>query len=103
LSLTAKSRTDNRPVKKPGVNRDTEKDRAAGSRYVYLKKPVAVVIKNEIYEGRSLLKVRLKAYVQDLRFEFAFASDMTERVMQYLLAHGMVTGESLAGIKSASH
>ncbi len=75
---------------------------AAVSRYVYLKKPIAVVIKNEIYEGRSLLKVRLKAYVQDLRFEFAFASDMTERVMQYLLAQGMVTGESLAGIKATS-
>ena len=102
MSLTAKSRTNNRP-EKTGVNYDPEKDCAAVSRYVYLKKPVDVVIKNEIYEGRSLLKVRLKAYVQDLRFEFAFASDMTERVMQYLLAHGMVTGESLAGIKSASH
>ncbi|TFG97350.1 MAG: mechanosensitive ion channel family protein, partial [Calditrichales bacterium] len=53
---------------------------AAVSKYVYLKKPIAVIIKNEIHEGRSLLKVRLKAYVQDLRYEFAFASDMTELV-----------------------
>jgi MscS family membrane protein len=65
---------------------------AASSRYVYL----AVIIKNEIYEGRSMLKVRLKAYVQDLRFEFAFASDMTEQVMQYLLANNLVTAEALA-------
>jgi len=73
---------------------------AAVSRYVYLKKPISVVIKNEIFEGRSLLKVRLKAYVQDLRFEFAFASEMTEQVMQYLLAHKLVTAGSLAGVNS---
>ncbi len=73
---------------------------AAVSRYVYLKKPIAVVIKNEIHEGRSLLKIRLKAYVQDLRFEFAFASEMTEQVMHHLLANGLVTTEALSAVRS---
>ncbi len=65
---------------------------AAVSRYVYLKKPIAVIIKNEIHQGRSLLKVRLKAYVQDLRFEFAFASEMTES--GDALPSGKWTGDS---------
>jgi len=72
---------------------------AAVSRYVYLKKPIAVVIKNEIHEGRSLLKVRLKAYVQDLRFEFAFSSEMTEQIMRYLLANRLVAIEALSGVR----
>ena len=69
---------------------------AAVSRYVYLNKPIAVVIKNEIHEGRSLLKVRLKAYVLDLRYEFAFSSEMTEMVIQYLLKNNIVKQEELS-------
>ena len=74
---------------------------AAVSRYVYLKKPIAVIIKNEIHEGRSILKVRLKAYVLDLRYEFAFASEMTELVIQYLLQKKIVKPEELSLIDSA--
>ncbi len=69
---------------------------AAVSRYVYLKKPITVVIKNEIYEGRSFLKIRLKAYVLDLRYEFAFSSEMTEMVIQYLLKNNIVRQEELS-------
>lgn len=76
---------------------------AAVSRYVYLKKPIAVILKNEIFEGRSMLKVRLKAYVHDLRFEFAFASEMTELVIQHLLAHKIVSPDALAGIGLSSN
>jgi small-conductance mechanosensitive channel len=71
---------------------------AAVSRYAYLKKPIAVIIKNEVFQGRSLLKVRLKAYVLDLRFEFLFASEMTELVIQQLLKDQLVTPESLSMI-----
>jgi small-conductance mechanosensitive channel len=73
---------------------------AAVSRYVYLKKPIAVIIKNEMHEGRSILKVRLKAYVLDLRYEFAFASEMTELVIQYLLQKKIVRPEELSFINS---
>ncbi len=69
---------------------------AAVSRYVYLDKPIAVVIKNEIFQGRSLLKVRLKAYVFDLRYEFAFSTEMTEIVMDELLSQGLVSAKDLA-------
>jgi small-conductance mechanosensitive channel len=72
---------------------------AAVSRYAYLKKPIAVIIKNEIMEGRSLLKIRLKAYVVDLRYEFAFASEMTELVMKQVLKEKLVTPEALSYFK----
>ena len=61
------------------------------SRYVYLNKPIAVRFKNEIYESRSVLKLRLKAYVLDIRYEFAFMSDMTETVIKELLRLNIIT------------
>ena len=66
---------------------------AAVSRYVYLSKPISVIIKNEVHEGRSLLKVRLKAYVFDLRYEFPFASEMTELLIRELLRLKMISSE----------
>ncbi len=68
------------------------------SKYVYLNKPIAVIFKNELFENRSMLKMRLKAYVLDIRFEFAFMSDMTERTLKEFLKEGIVTKEDLNGI-----
>ena len=68
---------------------------AAVSRYIYLNKPIAVVIKNELSEGRSLLKVRLKAYVLDLRYEFPFMSEMTEIVVSELFKKEMITKDEM--------
>lgn len=65
------------------------------SRYVYLKKPIVVLFFNEVKEDRSYLKMRLKAYVLDIRFEFAFKSDMTEIVMRELLKEGIVKAEEM--------
>lgn len=55
------------------------------SHYVYLNKPIVVLFFNEVKERRSYLKMRLKAYVSDIRFEFTFKSDMTEIVMRELI------------------
>lgn len=65
------------------------------SRYVYLKKPIVVLFFNEVKEDRSYLKMRLKAYVLDIRFEFAFKSDMTEIVMRELLKEGIIKAEEM--------
>lgn len=70
---------------------------AAVSRYAYLKKPIVIIIKNEVHQGRSLLRVRLKAYVLDLRYEFPFLSEMTETLMSELLKQGMVHAGDLIG------
>ncbi len=71
---------------------------AATSRYVFLNKPIAVILKNEINQGRSLLKMRLKAYVLDIRYEFPFMSEMSETVIRELLQQGVVKPEELQGI-----
>lgn len=72
---------------------------AAVSRYAYLNKPIAIIIKNEVHQGRSMLKMRLKAYVLDIRYEFPFMSEMTETVMSEFLRHQLVTAEQLALVK----
>lgn len=50
------------------------------SKYVYLHKPVVILL-NEEFKGNALTtKVSCKAYVIDTRYEEAFVSDVTERV-----------------------
>ncbi len=68
------------------------------SKYVYLNKPIAVIFKNEYYYNKSVIKMRLKAYVLDIRYEFVFMSDMTEVTIRELINHGIVTKEELSGI-----
>lgn len=65
------------------------------SRYVFLDKPIVVVFFNEVMERRSYLKMRLKAYVMDIRYEFPFKSDMTEIVIRELLQQGIITKEEM--------
>ena len=80
---------------------DTEKVRqialeaAQVSRYVYLNKPIVVLFLNEVREDRSYLKMRLKAYVMDIRSEFAFKSDMTEIVMRELIKKKIIDPEKM--------
>jgi small-conductance mechanosensitive channel len=69
---------------------------AAASRYTYLNKPITIIVKNEMHQGRSLLRMRLKAYVLDIRYEFPFSSEMTEIVMSEFLKRGLVTPGDLA-------
>lgn len=57
---------------------------AISSRYAYLKKPVSVIAKNEIHEKNFVIKLRVKAYVLDIRYEFPFQSDMTELILSEL-------------------
>lgn len=69
---------------------------AVVSRYVYLKKPIAIIVKNENSMGHSVLKFRVKAYVLDIRYEFPFASQLTETIITELLSRGMVTPQDLS-------
>jgi small-conductance mechanosensitive channel len=65
------------------------------SQYIYLKKPIAVLFFNEVKERRSYLKMRLKAYVMDIRYEFAFKSDLTEIVVRELLKAKIISKDEL--------
>lgn len=60
------------------------------SKYIYLNKPVTVLFFNEVHDGVPFYKMRLKAYVMDIRSEFAFKSDMTELVMNQLFNEGII-------------
>lgn len=75
--------------------RQIAKEAAQVSRYIYLNKPIVVLFFNDVKDRRSFLKMRLKAYVSDIRNEFAFKSDMTELVMGELLKKGIIKKEEL--------
>jgi small-conductance mechanosensitive channel len=65
------------------------------SKYIFLNKPIAVIFNNEVFHNRSMIKMRLKAYVLDIRYEFAFMSEMTENTLRELIKHNLVKKEEL--------
>lgn len=78
------------------INIDTAKVReiatraAQVSRYIYLNKPIVVVFFNELKLRKSMLKMRLKAYVLDIRYEFDFKSDLTEIFLKELFEQKLI-------------
>jgi len=60
------------------------------SSFTYLNKPVVVIVLNEIYNNRYVMKLRVKAYVVDIRYEFMFKSDMTEMILQECNRQGLI-------------
>ena len=63
------------------------------SKYIFLNKPITVLFINEMHEHRTILKMRLKAYVSNLDKEFAFKSEMTELVLKSLLEQEIIKPE----------
>lgn len=63
---------------------------AASSQYVYLKKPIVVNVRDE-FRDMFLLHLIVKAYVLDTRYEFAFASEVTEIAKTEFLRQGLLT------------
>jgi hypothetical protein len=53
-------------------------DAAVSSKYVYLNKPIVVVVRDK-FDQTFLTHLKVKAYVLDPRLEFLFMSDVTER------------------------
>lgn len=60
------------------------------SSYTYLNKPVVVILLNEIYNTRYVMKLRVKAYVLDIRYEFLFKSDLTEMILHECNKRGLI-------------
>lgn len=60
------------------------------SLFTYLNKPVVVIVLNEIQNNRYIMKLRVKAYVVDIRYEFMFKSDMTEMIIEECNKHGLI-------------
>ena len=52
------------------------------SRYIHLKLPWSVLVNSITQDGYLAVRLRAKAYVLDVKFEKAFESDITERVLE---------------------
>ncbi|ADR20184.1 hypothetical protein MATR_22000 [Marivirga tractuosa] len=66
---------------------------ATVSKYIYLGKPITVLFLNEVNNTNSYYKMRVKAYVMDIRDEFRFKSDMTELIITELVKEGILKGK----------
>ena len=60
------------------------------SSFSYLNKPVTVIVLNEMHDKKFVMKLRVKAYVLDIRYEFMFKSDMTEMILQECNKQGII-------------
>lgn len=78
------------------IDADTSKVRAIAtqaaqvSKYVFINKPIVIVFANEYKDRRPLIKMKIKAYVLDIRDEFKFKSEMTEIAIKMLLEEGII-------------
>lgn len=87
-----------------GCNEDFEQakqivyEATASSRYVYLAKPIAVIVREGPVSGggeRFAITITVKAYVFDGRYEVAFGTDVTERVKRAFRRAGIRTAGEL--------
>jgi small-conductance mechanosensitive channel len=69
--------------------RDLLYEIVATSRYVYLKKQVAIVVAEVEVARRLAIQLKAKAYVLDVRFEKAFQTDVFLRATEAFRKHGI--------------
>jgi small-conductance mechanosensitive channel len=78
-----------------GVDQDVRRARqivqeaAVSCRFVYLPKPVVVLVSQEIVENYIALRVRVKAYVLDTQYEKSLVDDVTRRVLEAFAEQGI--------------
>jgi hypothetical protein len=71
-----------------GIDQDVHKaqelihEAAVTSRYIYLPKPIKVLVSQVIVDNYVALRLSLKAYVLDTKFEKDFETDVTLRVLE---------------------
>jgi len=81
--------------------KELAREAAACSPYVYLKKPIAVMI-DDHFERTFLTRLKIKAYVLDIRLERLLASDISERLKTELLRRGMMTETLVRGVAAGA-
>lgn len=69
-------------------------DAAGSSKYVYLNKPIVVLV-SDVFKETFLTQIRVKAYVMDPRLEFLFQSDVTERARAGFREAGLLKPEHM--------
>ncbi len=63
---------------------------AVSSRYTFLEKPVVVLVNQVITENYLAVRLRVKAYVLDTRYEKLFETDVNMRVMDAFAEEGIL-------------
>ena len=71
------------------------------SRFVYLRKPVVVLVNEVVQANYFATRLRAKAYVLDIKYEKAFESDVTERVKLAFKAANVRPPEIILGQRVA--
>jgi len=69
--------------------RELASECAVSSRYAFLDKPVVVLVNQLITENYVAVRLRLKAYVLDTRYEKVFETDVNLRVMEAFASRGI--------------
>ncbi len=78
-----------------GIDQDAVKAReiirevAANTRFIFLPKPIKVIVAQFIIDNNVALRLRLKAYVLDTKFEKDFETDITLHVMKLFAENGI--------------
>lgn len=74
---------------------------AYSSRYLYLKKPVSIIVENQVFEQNFVVHVKIKAYVLDIRYEFLLKAEITELVLMELKSLELISeGETISRQKT---
>ena len=81
--------------------KEIARNAALTSRYCYLKKPIAVMAENKVYENNYVLQLKVKAYVLDIRYEFPLKSDITELMLTELNRRGLIGSKEEARVPVA--
>ena len=77
------------PTADPRVALEIGYEAAYSSRYLFSKKPVVALV-SDILVQRPYLRLRIKAYVHDHRYEPRMQSEITERAKTEFLRRGML-------------
>jgi small-conductance mechanosensitive channel len=72
------------------IARSIVNEAAITSRYVYLPKPVVVLVTQVIIGNYVAIRLRLKSYVLDTKYEKAFETDVNLRVLGAFREHGIM-------------
>lgn len=78
-----------------GIDQDVKlacelyEEATATSRYIYLKNPIDVRVNQVVMNDIIAIRLRLKAYVLDTKYEKAFETDVTLRALEAFAKHGI--------------
>ncbi|MEJ2200355.1 MAG: mechanosensitive ion channel [Desulfuromonadaceae bacterium] len=81
--------------------RDLAYESATSSPYVFLKKPIKVMIEDQ-FDRTFLTRLTVKVYVLDIRYEKLLASDISQRFKQALLDRQLLSENTVLGILASA-